>query len=183
MRPPSSPLLLPTCDPHRAGKLQGKCRCLIFTEPQKVLAGKSSQCIQNCALDYCKLKVKVKGTRPPRLPGAVRRQLQQCLLVRHRCCATHDCCYGQLEKQECGTKFLSYEYTYKNGQILCGKKGSFHSTQSPLFILLSVPLCQALCWLQRSRCKETASLPQVARKRARGKENENTTWETPIGSR
>ncbi|XP_049731843.1 phospholipase A2, membrane associated-like [Elephas maximus indicus] len=39
------------------------------------------------------------------------------------CCAEHDCCYKRLEKHGCGTKLLSYQFTYRGGQIICAKQG------------------------------------------------------------
>lgn len=35
------------------------------------------------------------------------------------CCVTHDCCYNRLEKRGCGTKFLTYKFSYRGGQISC----------------------------------------------------------------
>ncbi|XP_008820071.1 phospholipase A2, membrane associated [Nannospalax galili] len=35
------------------------------------------------------------------------------------CCATHDCCYYHLKKQDCGTKFLPYKFTHSGGKITC----------------------------------------------------------------
>lgn len=44
-----------------------------------------------------------------------------------RCCAKHDCCYQQLRKMGCGTNFLGYRFTYRNGQVICGKLGTCQS--------------------------------------------------------
>ncbi|CAK6440694.1 unnamed protein product [Pipistrellus nathusii] len=41
-----------------------------------------------------------------------------------RCCAAHDCCYKHLEEQKCGTKFLKYNVTFQNGQIVCRDQDS-----------------------------------------------------------
>lgn len=41
-----------------------------------------------------------------------------------RCCAAHDCCYKRLVKRGCGTKFLSYKFSYSKGAIKCAKQGS-----------------------------------------------------------
>lgn len=35
------------------------------------------------------------------------------------CCVTHDCCYNRLEKRGCGTKFLTYKFSYRGGLISC----------------------------------------------------------------
>ncbi|XP_016070016.1 PREDICTED: phospholipase A2, membrane associated [Miniopterus natalensis] len=44
-----------------------------------------------------------------------------------RCCAAHDCCYKRLQKRGCGTKALGYSFTYRKGQVICGKQGSCQS--------------------------------------------------------
>ncbi|XP_038189393.1 phospholipase A2, membrane associated [Arvicola amphibius] len=36
-----------------------------------------------------------------------------------RCCVAHDCCYDQLQKDNCGTKLLTYKFTYEGGKITC----------------------------------------------------------------
>ncbi|KAF6110723.1 phospholipase A2 group IIA [Phyllostomus discolor] len=46
---------------------------------------------------------------------------------RHRCCATHDCCYDRLQKRGCGTKFLGYKFSYQKGRIICAKQDSCRS--------------------------------------------------------
>ncbi|XP_051029614.1 phospholipase A2, membrane associated-like [Phodopus roborovskii] len=37
------------------------------------------------------------------------------------CCFKHDCCYARLEELGCGTKFLTYDFDYKEGQITCSE--------------------------------------------------------------
>ncbi|XP_059546951.1 phospholipase A2, membrane associated-like [Myotis daubentonii] len=39
-----------------------------------------------------------------------------------RCCAEHDCCYERLQKEKSCSKFLTYYFTYENGQIICGEQ-------------------------------------------------------------
>ncbi|CAO2589687.1 Phospholipase A2, membrane associated [Lemmus lemmus] len=36
-----------------------------------------------------------------------------------RCCVAHDCCYARLQKRGCGTKFLTYKFSYRGGKITC----------------------------------------------------------------
>ncbi|XP_050011135.1 phospholipase A2, membrane associated-like [Alexandromys fortis] len=36
-----------------------------------------------------------------------------------RCCVAHDCCYDRLQKHNCGTKFLTYKFSYRGGKITC----------------------------------------------------------------
>uniref|UniRef100_A0A4W2DVM5 Phospholipase A2 n=1 Tax=Bos indicus x Bos taurus TaxID=30522 RepID=A0A4W2DVM5_BOBOX len=35
------------------------------------------------------------------------------------CCRAHDCCYKNLESRGCRTKFLKYNVTYQEDQIVC----------------------------------------------------------------
>nr|XP_004657629.1 phospholipase A2, membrane associated [Jaculus jaculus] len=41
-----------------------------------------------------------------------------------RCCAAHDCCYYRLDKRGCGTKFLTYKFSFRRGQITCAANQS-----------------------------------------------------------
>ncbi|KAL1287151.1 PLA2G2A [Ovibos moschatus] len=36
-----------------------------------------------------------------------------------RCCRAHECCYRNLESHGCRTKFLKYNATYQEDQIIC----------------------------------------------------------------
>ncbi|CAO2589685.1 Phospholipase A2, membrane associated [Lemmus lemmus] len=53
-----------------------------------------------------------------------------------RCCVAHDCCYARLQKRGCGTKFLTYKFSYRGGKITCS---------------VNQDLCQLqLCWCDKA---------------------------------
>ncbi|KAH0503050.1 Phospholipase A2, membrane associated [Microtus ochrogaster] len=54
-----------------------------------------------------------------------------------RCCVAHDCCYYRLQKHNCGTKFLTYKFSYRGGKITCSGGGGSQNQQKKVELLLS----------------------------------------------
>ena len=82
-------------------------------------------------------------------PGEAAPRAQSC----HRCCRAHDCCYRNLKSRGCRNKFLKYNVTYQEGQIVCGKKESDNASQ-PAWLTVSL---WALRWATKVDTKGQCS--------------------------
>uniref|UniRef100_A0A8B9WIN2 Phospholipase A2 n=1 Tax=Bos mutus grunniens TaxID=30521 RepID=A0A8B9WIN2_BOSMU len=85
------------------------------------------------------------------------------------CCRAHDCCYRNLESRGCRTKFLKYNVTYQEDQIVCGKNQADNS-QPPWLIFSSGHSAEP-----KGRYTGTVSLPQESHSGLGSKESQHTT--------